>query len=96
MSVPLTQTEIGNNLKKLFGWEFSKNKLIKEFQFVDFKEALAFIVQVGMEAESKNHHPEIFNVYNKVSISLQTHDAGKKVTSKDVDLARAIEKIYTE
>ncbi len=95
MSAPLTQTEIGNNLKKLLGWEFLENKLTKEFQFIDFKEALAFIVRVGMEAESKNHHPEIFNVYNKVSISLQTHDAGKKVTSKDVDLARAIEGIYS-
>ncbi len=91
MSVPLTQTEIGNNLKKLSGWGFLKNKISKEFQFADFKEALAFIVRVGFEAESQKHHPEIFNVYNKVCISLQTHDAGGKVTSKDIELARAIE-----
>jgi len=52
---------------------------------------MAFIVLIGFEAESANHHPELYNVYSTVRIALNTHDAGGKVTQKDVDLARAIE-----
>jgi len=54
---------------------------------------VGFIVQVGLQAEKQVHHPQLFNVYNTVKISLNTHDAGDKVTQKDVDLAKAIESI---
>lgn len=90
---PLSEQEIQNALSNLKGWEFGNDKIKKEFQFGDFKESLAFIVRVGFEAEQLTHHPELFNVYNTVKIELSTHDAGDKVTQKDIDLATAIEGI---
>ncbi len=89
---PLTPEQIKKELNNLQGWTFDDDKIHKEFTFANFKEALSFMVKVGFEAESQAHHPEWFNVYNKVSVSLSTHDAGGKVTSKDIELARAIEK----
>ena len=74
------------------GWEFKANGIEKKFQFKDFKQALGFIVQVGVQAEKLNHHPELFNVYNKVNIRLSTHDAGG-LTDKDFELAQKIEEI---
>ncbi|SHG71312.1 4a-hydroxytetrahydrobiopterin dehydratase [Flavobacterium micromati] len=79
-------------LKGLNNWEFNNNGIEKDFKFKNFTEALGFIVQVGVNAEKNNHHPELFNVYNKVTIRLTTHDADG-VTEKDIDLAKAIEKL---
>ncbi|XWN35963.1 MAG: 4a-hydroxytetrahydrobiopterin dehydratase [Balneola sp.] len=90
---PLSEQEIQSALSNLKGWEFGNDKIKKEFQFGDFKESLAFIVRVGFEAEQLTHHPELFNVYNTVKIELSTHDAGDRVTQKDIDLATAIEGI---
>ena len=80
-------------LEGLNNWEFKNNGIEKEFKFKNFTEALGFIVQVGVNAEKSNHHPELFNVYNKVTIRLTTHDASG-VTDKDIDLAKAIEKQF--
>jgi len=91
MAEPLNHTDIQQKLEKLNGWEFSDDKIHKAFKFEDFSEALGFIVRVGIEAEKQVHHPEITNVYNTVNISLSTHDAGDKVTAKDIELAGAIE-----
>lgn len=77
-------------LKEIKGWKFANNGIIKKFIFKNFSEALGFIVQVGILAEKNNHHPELFNVYNKVDIRLSTHDANG-LTDKDFDLAKAIE-----
>ncbi|TVQ05184.1 MAG: 4a-hydroxytetrahydrobiopterin dehydratase [Balneolaceae bacterium] len=88
----LSAEEIQAKLKELDGWSFSGDKIHKDFVFDNFKEALAFMVKVGFEAEAQAHHPEWFNVYNKVSISLSTHDAGGKVTEKDFKLAKAVDK----
>ena len=93
MTEPLPENEITELLKTLAGWELENDKLAKKFEFDDFTEALAFIVKVGIQAEKKNHHPELFNVYNKVDIKLSTHDADGKVTEKDINLAKAIESI---
>lgn len=90
---PLKEEEIKTALANLDGWKFGNDKIGKEFQFENFKEALGFIVQVGFEAERLTHHPELFNVYNTVKIELSTHDADDKVTQNDIDLATAIEKI---
>ncbi|GAB5408028.1 MAG: hypothetical protein BalsKO_03930 [Balneolaceae bacterium] len=90
---PLTEHEIQEELVELTGWKHDDDKIWKKFEFNDFKEALAFIVRVGMEAEAQEHHPNLFNVYNSVSIGLQTHDVGNKVTQKDIALAKAIESI---
>ncbi len=66
---------------------------MKTFVFGSFREALSFMVRVGFEAEALNHHPEWSNVYNRVVIRLTTHDAGNKVTTSDLELARRIEGI---
>lgn len=91
MSEALSQTEIETALQELPSWTFDDNCLKKHFKFKDFSEALGFIMRVGLEAEKADHHPELFNVYNKVRISLNTHDAGGRVTARDVTLAQAIE-----
>ena len=72
-------------------WKEYDNKLNKEFQFKDFIEAASFITKVSIISEKYNHHPEIYNVYNKVEISLCTHDQGSVITKKDHDLARKID-----
>lgn len=92
MPTALSDDAINNALAALPGWSFADDKLTKTFKLVDFRAALAFIVRIGLEAEVANHHPELFNVYSTVTISLCTHDAGNKVTQKDVDLATAIER----
>ena len=72
-------------------WTESDNKLNKEFKFKDFNEAISFINRIAVVSEESNHHPEIYNVYNKVIISLCTHDQGSVVTDKDYDLAKKID-----
>jgi 4a-hydroxytetrahydrobiopterin dehydratase len=86
------QESIQSQLLNLKDWEFIDNAIEKNFKFSNFVQAIGFIVQVGVLAEKNNHHPELFNVYNKVRIRLNTHDANG-VTVKDVNLAAAIDKI---
>lgn len=74
-------------------WKEENNKLTRTFEFKDFKEAFAFMVQVAAIADEMDHHPEWTNVYNKVSFRLSTHDAGDVVTDKDRELAKAIDRI---
>ncbi|MEO1022627.1 MAG: 4a-hydroxytetrahydrobiopterin dehydratase [Bacteroidota bacterium] len=90
----LSEQAINEALTDLDGWDHDEDMITCGYEFKHFKEALGFIVQVGLVAEQKGHHPEIFNVYNKVVISLQTHDAGNKVTQTDIDMARAIEELF--
>ena len=75
-------------------WITKDNKLTKDFTFPDFVHAFSFLTGIALAAEKQNHHPEIWNVYNKVTISLQTHDAGDIVTEKDHKLAKAIDALY--
>lgn len=74
-------------------WKEENNFLAREFTFKDFKEAFAFMTQVALLAEKMNHHPLWTNVYNKVKIQLNTHDAGDIVTEKDRRLAAAIDEL---
>ena len=74
-------------------WTEENNKLVRTFEFRDFKEAFAFMTQVAIIAEKMDHHPEWFNVYNRVTIELSTHDAGGVVTEKDHKLAAEIDKV---
>ncbi len=89
----LSSEVIEKEIEELSGWSFGNDKISKKFEFDNFKDALSFMVRVGFEAEKQAHHPEWFNVYNRVEISLSTHDAGGKVTEKDILLAKAIEQI---
>lgn len=75
-------------------WTEQNDKLTAEFTFEDFSQTWAFMTEVAMLAERKNHHPEWTNVWNKVNIFLSTHDAGGVVTEKDRKLADGISKIY--
>lgn len=72
------------------------NKLESKFEFRDFVQAFSFMTRVAFAAEKMNHHPEWSNVWNKVMISLSTHDAGDIITDKDKKLAEAIDKIYAD
>jgi 4a-hydroxytetrahydrobiopterin dehydratase len=74
-------------------WKEVNNKLERKFEFKDFVEAFGFISRVALIAEKMNHHPDWQNVYNKVTITLSTHDAGDTVTDKDRRLAAAIDKL---
>lgn len=74
-------------------WEEKNNTLYKKFMFQNFSEAFAFMTRVAIEAEKANHHPLWTNVYNKVEIWLNTHDAGNIVTDKDRALAKTIDKL---
>ncbi|MGK7392827.1 MAG: 4a-hydroxytetrahydrobiopterin dehydratase [Candidatus Cyclobacteriaceae bacterium M2_1C_046] len=74
-------------------WNEENNALKKTFEFSDFKEAFSFMTKVALVAEKMNHHPNWSNVYNKVEISLNTHDAGDVVTDKDRKLADEIDKL---
>ncbi len=77
-------------------WEEKNNKLQRTFTFKDFVHAFSFMTRVAFIAEKMNHHPEWTNVWNKVSFTLSTHDAGDVVTDKDRKLAEAIDKVYAE
>jgi len=91
MPSQLSTEDINTALKPLSGWSYHNNALVKEFTFSNFREAISFIVRMSFYAEEFNHHPELFNVYNKVKLTLTTHDAGNQVTKKDIELASAIE-----
>ncbi len=90
--------KLSPDARKRFFEEFSgwspnddKDAASKEFQFADFNEAFGFMTRVAIAADKADHHPEWFNVYNKVRITLTTHDADG-LSQRDVDLARFIEK----
>ena len=85
----LAQADIDVELKNLPGWSVANEKLHKEFQFDDFNQAFGFMTRAAMEIEKMNHHPEWFNVYNKITIELTTHDAGG-ITKNDVNLAKIL------
>jgi 4a-hydroxytetrahydrobiopterin dehydratase len=72
-------------------WQEKNNQLYRSFEFKDFKEAFAFMTKVALIAEKMDHHPNWTNVYNKVEIYLNTHEAGNTITSKDHKLASAID-----
>ena len=74
-------------------WKEKNNTLYRKFEFKDFSEAFAFIARVALAAEKANHHPKWTNVYNKVEIWLNTHDAGDTITAKDRKLAKIIDAI---
>jgi 4a-hydroxytetrahydrobiopterin dehydratase len=85
----LSELEIKEELKQLSEWSIKNDKLHKEFKFDNFNQAFGFMTRAAMEIEKMNHHPEWFNVYNRITIELTTHDAGG-ITKNDVNLARIL------
>ncbi|HEX7788522.1 MAG TPA: 4a-hydroxytetrahydrobiopterin dehydratase [Methylomirabilota bacterium] len=88
--VKLTDAEVAQRLAGLPGWSVQGGKLHRDLTFADFTRAFAFMTDVAREAESLDHHPEWFNVYNRVAIDLTTHDAAG-ITTLDFELARRAE-----
>jgi len=89
----LNEIEIASALKDLSGWEKldERDAIAKTFKFKNFNEAFGFMTRAAMVAEKIDHHPEWFNVYNKVDVTLATHDVDG-ITSLDIKLAKAMEK----
>jgi 4a-hydroxytetrahydrobiopterin dehydratase len=81
-------------LAKLSGWSEVKGRdaITRQFEFSDFNEAFGFMARAALIAEKLDHHPEWFNVYNKVEVTLATHDAGG-VTERDIKLAQAMDRL---
>jgi 4a-hydroxytetrahydrobiopterin dehydratase len=92
--VRATEEQITSNLAGLPGWSRAADRsaISKRFQWADFNEAWGFMARVALVAEQMNHHPEWSNVWNRVDITLSTHDAGG-LSELDFKLAAAIEKI---
>jgi 4a-hydroxytetrahydrobiopterin dehydratase len=90
--VQLTETERDAALVDLTGWTLREDRLaiVREFKFADFNEAFGFMTRVAIAAEKADHHPEWSNVYNRVSITLTTHDAGG-LSKRDIALAGFID-----
>ena len=86
----LTQKEIRSALNGLRGWKVVKSKLHREYKFADFMHAFGFMTTSALAIERMNHHPEWFNVYNKVVVDLSTHDVGG-ISEKDIALARILD-----
>ncbi len=94
MSIHLfTAPEIATALSGLPGWTTDGEALVCTFVFSDFREAFTFMTRVAFEAENLNHHPEWTNSYNRVSFRLCTHEAGDRVTRKDIELALRIQRL---
>ena len=74
------------------GWIEKDKKLRKDFTFVNFRDAFGFMTRCALEIEKKDHHPEWFNVYNKITVEWTTHDAGG-ITSKDVEMAAFMDRL---
>ena len=97
MTQKLTDAEIAEGLKELDGWTRAEGRdaIFKKFKFVDFRHAWTFMEDVAVEADEMSHHPEWLNVYNRVEVTLTTHDVGG-VSELDLDLAAIMDEIAAE
>lgn len=90
----LDDTARANALARLEHWQEAREgkAIARNLKFPDFNAAFAFMTRVALKAEQMNHHPEWFNVYNRVEVTLSTHDAAG-VTERDIELAEFIDRI---
>jgi 4a-hydroxytetrahydrobiopterin dehydratase len=87
MATKLSDQQVQENLSTLMGWELKDGKLHKTYKFKNFVEAFGFMTRGALEAEKMNHHPEWFNVYNRVVVDLTTHDVSG-ISDLDIALAK--------
>jgi 4a-hydroxytetrahydrobiopterin dehydratase len=87
----LTDDELAQALQTLPGWEIKDGKLHKEYKFPSFAAAIGWMVTVAIAADKLDHHPEWFNVYNRVRVDLVTHDLDNAISNWDVTLAQKME-----
>ncbi len=88
----LSDAEISSALAALPDWTLANAKLHREYKFPDFAYAIGFMAAAAPKIEKMDHHPEWFNVYNRVVVDLTTHDASG-ITARDVELAKLLESI---
>jgi 4a-hydroxytetrahydrobiopterin dehydratase len=90
----LTSEERTQQVAQLNGWQNveGRDAIKRQFKFADFNEAFGFMTRVAIKAQEMDHHPEWFNVYSNVEITLSTHDANG-ITERDIRLARFIDEI---
>jgi len=88
----LTDAELANALVSLPEWRIQDGKLHRDYRFSDFVHAFGFMTIAALEIEKMNHHPEWFNVWNRVVVDLTTHDAGG-ITAKDIQLAGTLDRL---
>lgn len=91
MPEALSPRELTLALGSMPGWSGDVKGMTRTYRFADFKTAMAFMQGVAPAIDAANHHPEWSNVYNRVSVTLRTHDAGDRVTALDVTLARLLD-----
>ncbi len=89
----LSSEEVEAELAQLPGWKVKEGKLHKEFKFKSFAQALGWMVTVGVQADKMDHHPEWSNVYNRVTVSLVTHDLDNSISNWDIELAKKMEQL---
>lgn len=90
MASALSASEIDKAMRELPAWQYVDGKVTRDYRFANFSEAFAFLTRVALLAEKRDHHPDIFNSWSRVTLSLTSHDAGG-VTQRDIDLARGID-----
>ena len=96
MSDKLSRQERQASLEMVPDWNEveERDAIIRKFSFTDFNSAFGFMTRAALKAEQMDHHPEWFNVYNRVEVTLATHDAGG-VTNKDIELALFMDELAT-
>jgi 4a-hydroxytetrahydrobiopterin dehydratase len=92
MPTPLSEHDVRNALLKIPGWRANRKAIERSFEFPDFKTAMKFVNRIADAAEEAGHHPDIEISYNKVKLSLISHDSGG-VTERDVKMAGRINEI---
>ncbi|MBD2329556.1 MAG: 4a-hydroxytetrahydrobiopterin dehydratase [Alkalinema sp. CACIAM 70d] len=92
MAIVLSPQDLESQLSQLEGWSVQNGKLYRQFQFADFVRAFGFMASMALVSEAMGHHPEWFNVYNRVTVELTTHDAGG-ITLKDIEWAKKANEI---
>lgn len=94
MSEALSKAQIEKGLRDLKYWQLEKDALVREFRFDNHPEAVLFLTRLAFEAEAQQHHPDTRLVWAHLRFELRTHDAGNKVTEKDLRLATTIEALW--
>lgn len=88
----LSDDDVRDKLRDLPGWSLTDGKLTREFRFANFVDAFGFMTRAALVAEKTDHHPEWFNVYNKVRVQLTTHEC-KGISERDFSLAQTMDEL---
>lgn len=96
MTEKLSPQTVADVLTTLPAWKHDQKRdaITREFVFADFAQAFAFMTQIAIQSEKRNHHPEWFNVYNRVTITLTTHDVNG-LSQRDINMARYADAAFT-